>query len=82
LSHFTVILLELSDLSSFTAFTDLNLVGILTDMSLAGSDTSANTANFAIRYLVQNPKVQTRMQQEIDQVLGNDRWFTLEDKPK
>jgi len=58
------------------------LVGILSDLALGGSDTGANTTNFAIRYLVQNPDVQTKMQEEIDRVLGRDRWVTLDDKPK
>jgi len=60
---------------------DLNLVGILTDLFLAGGDTAGNTTNFGIRYLVQNPRVQAKMQQEIDEVLGN-RWITLNDQPK
>jgi len=63
-------------------FPDLNLVGVLNDLGLAGSDTTANSTNFAVRYLVQYPEAQVKMYQEILQVLGKDRWVTLDDKTR
>ena len=61
---------------------DLNLVGIINDLVSGGSETVTYTANFAIRYWVQYPDVQTKMYEEIDRVVGKDRWITLDDKPK
>jgi len=49
---------------------------------MAGEATIANATNFAVRYLVQNPDIQVKMQQEIDEVLGRDRWVSFSDKPK
>lgn len=48
---------------------------------MAGSETTSNTIEFAILYLMQNPEVQRRVQEEIDRVVGPDRTPTISDKP-
>ena len=58
------------------------MVGVIQDLSIAGSDTQAHATHFAIRYLVQNPKIQEKLQKEIDEVRGNNPCITLADKPR
>lgn len=55
------------------------MIDICLDLFIAGADTSSNTLSFAILYMVLNPKVQTKVQEEIDSVLGRERSPTSSD---
>jgi len=59
----------------------LNYIAILTNLFAAGSDTTANTINFALWYLCKYPEVQRKLQKEIDAVVGKSRLPSLNDKP-
>jgi cytochrome P450 len=59
-----------------------NLYAVIADLFMAGAETTANTLTWAILYLVTFPNVQKRLQEEIDQVVGNRRLPTLDDKPQ
>lgn len=49
-------------------------------MFTAANETTASTLTYALRRLVQNPKIQTKMQEEIDRVVGRNRSVNLEDR--
>ncbi len=50
--------------------TDWWLKNILFDLCAAGHDTTSNTLSWAMLLMVNNPEVQVKVQQELDQVLG------------
>uniref|UniRef100_A0A7I4FFA2 Uncharacterized protein n=1 Tax=Physcomitrium patens TaxID=3218 RepID=A0A7I4FFA2_PHYPA len=74
--HFVDALLSMQkqyDLSETT------IIGLLWDMITAGMDTTAISVEWAIAELVRNPDVQVKAQQELDQVVGQDRVVTEAD---
>jgi len=54
---------------------------VIQDMLLAGTDTSALTAEWGLAELVRNPSVMTKLQNELDTVIGKDRIVTETDLP-
>lgn len=64
------------------SFTEEQLLATCMDMFMAGSETTNNTMSFCFLYLILNPKIQTRAQEEIDNVIGKNRMPTLDDRPK
>ncbi|XP_070574476.1 steroid 17-alpha-hydroxylase/17,20 lyase-like [Ptychodera flava] len=61
------------------SLTDVNVRQIVSDTFGAGIDTTINTMNWCIAYLVNYPDVQTKVQEEIDDVVGQ-RLPMLSDK--
>ena len=59
---------------------ELNLLNILLDFFLAGSDTSSITINWAMLYLIQNPNIQTKMRQELISQIGPNKKAKMSDK--
>jgi len=49
---------------------------------VAGAETTSNTLEFAMLYMILNPDVQTKVQAEIDEVVGQSRLPSLLDKAK
>ena len=60
--------------------TGRNLIMTMSEVFLAGLETTASTLCWALLYLIYNPDVQQRLHQELDQVIGPDRLPELEDK--
>ncbi|KAK3874427.1 hypothetical protein Pcinc_020632 [Petrolisthes cinctipes] len=58
-----------------------NLVWIILDLFFAGSQTTADTLRFTFYYLANNPRVQSKLHAELDEVLGG-ALATLEDKAR
>ena len=52
------------------------------DLEIAGSQTVATTINWLLLYLLHNSEIETRLQSEIDEVIGRDRLPSLKDRPK
>ena len=50
---------------------DLNLINVLFDFFMAGSDTTAITLDWAMLLMIRNPDVQTKVRQELDQNFGS-----------
>ncbi|XP_038045220.1 cytochrome P450 2J5-like [Patiria miniata] len=50
-----------------------NLVSVINDLFVAGTDTTATTLRWGLLYMVLNPDIQQRVQQEIDAVVGRNR---------
>ena len=61
-------------------FSEKQLASVLTDFWIAGMETTATTLRWGIVLLVRNPQVQTKMQKEIDQIIGPNRQPKMADK--
>jgi len=60
---------------------DEQFIVVTMDLFLAGSETTSNTIEFAMLYLIQHPEVQRKVQAEIDAVVGRNRLPCISDKP-
>uniref|UniRef100_A0A914Y2X9 Cytochrome P450 n=1 Tax=Panagrolaimus superbus TaxID=310955 RepID=A0A914Y2X9_9BILA len=63
-----------------TFFTKKQLANMCLDLWFAGMETTANTLEFTVLYLIRNPTVKKKVQEELDQVIGTSRLITLKDK--
>jgi cytochrome P450 len=63
-------------------FSDAQLVNVLFEFWGAGLESTATTLRWAMILLVAHRDVQTKLQQEIDAVIGRDRSPTMDDKMK
>ncbi|KAE9545244.1 hypothetical protein AGLY_000787 [Aphis glycines] len=64
------------------SYSESQLLAICMDMFMAGSETTSKSLGFGFLYLLLNPEVQKKAQEEIDRVVGRDRLPTLNDRPK
>lgn len=64
------------------SFTEEQLLATCMDMFMAGSETTNNTMSFCFLYLILNPEIQQKAQEEIDFIVGKNRTPTLDDRPK
>ncbi|XP_077862966.1 cytochrome P450 1A5-like [Saccoglossus kowalevskii] len=62
--------------------TDVNIRQTVSDIFAAGLDTTINTLNWFVAYLTYYPDVQSKVQREIDDVIGDGRLPLLSDKGK
>ncbi|XP_044732290.1 probable cytochrome P450 303a1 [Chrysoperla carnea] len=63
-----------------SSFSELQLVAVCMDFFIAGSETTSKTLGFGFLYLLLNPDVQRKAQEEIDRVVGPDRMPQLSDR--
>ena len=49
---------------------ELNLLNVLLDLFIAGSETTSNTMNWSMLYMVLNPEIQDKVRQELDGTIG------------
>nr|ACA64048.1 cytochrome P450 monooxygenase C3H [Salvia miltiorrhiza] len=75
-NHFVDALLTLQEEYQLS---DDTVTGLLWDMISAGMDTATITAEWAVAELVRNPRVQRKVQEELDRVVGRDRVMTEAD---
>ncbi|XP_078486709.1 cytochrome P450 2F3-like [Ciona intestinalis] len=69
--------LQMNDQSELS---ELGLEMSIMDLFQAGTETTSTTLRWAILYMVNNPNIQEKVQQEIDDVLGFDRLPQYEDR--
>uniref|UniRef100_A0A8C0CP60 Cytochrome P450 n=1 Tax=Balaenoptera musculus TaxID=9771 RepID=A0A8C0CP60_BALMU len=63
-----------------STFNEENLIQMVVDLFLGGTDTTATTLCWALIYMVQHGAIQERVQQELDAVLGTSRAVRYEDR--
>ncbi|XP_013404323.1 cytochrome P450 2C15 [Lingula anatina] len=61
-------------------FTEKNFFRTIADLYMAGTDTTANTLRWSLVHMVNEPHVQKKVQQEINEVIGQGRVVKMEDK--
>ena len=59
---------------------NIHLKASILDLYLAGSETSSTTLLFSLMYMVNFPKVQEKVQAELDKVVGHRRLPSIKDK--
>ncbi|XP_028934976.1 cytochrome P450 2D14 [Ornithorhynchus anatinus] len=65
-----------------SSFNDRNIRIVVTDLFTAGTETTSTTLKWALLFMLLHPDVQSRVQVEIDQVIGRDRRPTMADQAK
>ncbi|XP_074593778.1 cytochrome P450 18a1 isoform X1 [Brevipalpus obovatus] len=63
-------------------FSEQQLVQIMIDLFSAGLETVTSALEWAVLFLMKNPRVQINLQNEIDQIIGKDRTPELNDMGK
>ncbi|KAL3696130.1 hypothetical protein R1sor_010206 [Riccia sorocarpa] len=79
---FVDVLLSLEEDNSGNKMTDEIIMGVLGDMLLAGTDTSADQVMWTLTELMRHPEIRSKLQQEIDQVVGQHRAVEESDLPQ
>ncbi|XP_050416707.1 cytochrome P450 2U1 [Patella vulgata] len=63
-------------------FDDNGMLRAIIDLFTAGSDTTAGSLDWGLLYMILNPDIQKKCQEEIDSVVGSNRMVSLSDKSK
>ncbi|PAA71781.1 hypothetical protein BOX15_Mlig029931g1 [Macrostomum lignano] len=61
-------------------FNDTRLAMAVTELFLAGTDTTANTLRWAILFMIENPDVADKVYEEIVEKIGRERLPTMQDR--
>ncbi|KAK7866788.1 hypothetical protein R5R35_004209 [Gryllus longicercus] len=61
-------------------FSESQLIAVLKDLFVAGSETTSNTLSFFFLYMLLYPEIQTRVQAEMTKVVGTDKLPSLENR--
>ncbi|XP_078588767.1 cytochrome P450 2D6-like [Branchiostoma floridae x Branchiostoma japonicum] len=61
-----------------STFTEEQLVSLVRQLFLAGSDTTANTLHWAVLFMILHPDIQQKVHQEIDSVVGPNQDPSME----
>ncbi|XP_062621583.1 cytochrome P450 2H1-like [Saccostrea cucullata] len=64
-----------------TTFDDEQLVKLLLDLFAAGTETTSTALRWFAVFMIRNPEVQETMRKEINDVIGNSRYPTMDDRP-
>ncbi|KAK6620031.1 hypothetical protein RUM44_006431 [Polyplax serrata] len=64
-----------------STFTDEQLIVLLLDFFMAGTETTSNTLSMAMLYMILFPEVQEKVQRSLDEVVPRSRLPTLQDRP-
>ncbi|XP_053672998.1 methyl farnesoate epoxidase-like [Anopheles nili] len=75
-------LVEMSRAEHHGSFTDSQLVSLCLDLFQASIETISSVLGFAFQYMLHHPDVMSRVQQELDGVIGPDRLPTANDRAR
>lgn len=59
-----------------------NSLAIFQDIVLGGTETQSHVMQFFVRYMVQYPDIQAKLQVMVDKVVTKDRPVDIEDMPR
>ncbi|XP_071485174.1 cytochrome P450 2U1-like [Diadema antillarum] len=62
-------------------FSDQNMFHAVADLFVAGTETTATTLKWSLLYMILNEKVQEKVHEELNNVIGRDRLPSLRDRP-
>ncbi|XP_049444370.1 cytochrome P450 2J6-like [Epinephelus fuscoguttatus] len=71
---------EMNKEQADSTFNEENLVMSVLDLFVAGSETTATTLCWAFLYMAKYPEIQAKVQAEIDEVIGQSRQVSMEDR--
>nr|ALG05140.1 cytochrome P450 [Sinopodophyllum hexandrum] len=71
-----------SDKKDEESFTRVDIKGMLMDMFTAGADTTSSTVEWGMTEILRNPRVYKKVLEELDQVVGRDRYVEETDIAK
>ncbi|KAG8313363.1 hypothetical protein J6590_001830 [Homalodisca vitripennis] len=74
--------MEENNLKNCSSFTEKQLLVLLMDMFMAGSETTSNTLAFATLFLLQHPDVLELAVKELDSVVEHGKLPSLKDRPR
>ncbi|XP_035666328.1 cytochrome P450 2U1-like [Branchiostoma floridae] len=74
-------LYEMNNDENRGVFSGENVWNLLSDLFTAGSESVASTLQWALLWVMVHDDVQKKVCEEIDRVVGRDRWPSLSDKP-
>ncbi len=61
---------------------EANMINVILDLFVAGSETTSTTLNWGMLFMILNPSVQKRVQDELDEVVGKGNQPTTADRTK
>ncbi|CAG0902836.1 unnamed protein product [Darwinula stevensoni] len=61
-------------------FSEFQLEANISDLFIAGSETTSNTIRWCVLFLLCHPEIQEKLQAEVDNVVGRDRLPSLDDR--
>lgn len=65
-----------------STYNEENMVQVMVDLFLAGSETTTTTLRWALLYMVKYPEIQEKVQKELDSVLGRSQIICYEDRKR
>ncbi|XP_077126906.1 cytochrome P450 2D15-like isoform X2 [Ranitomeya variabilis] len=68
--------------SPTSSFTEETLLMVISNLFVAGTDTTSNTLRWSLLMMLLHPHIQKKVHEEIDRVIGSDRVPTIEDQSK
>ncbi|XP_060704043.1 cytochrome P450 2D15-like [Hemiscyllium ocellatum] len=63
-----------------SSFQEANLLGTVLDLFAAGTETTSTTLLWGLLFMMQHPDMQSKVQEEIDRVIGKERMPRVEDR--